>query len=703
MIPLAPNVLFSAKGTAAGTWRGILWNPLQDAEVRHPPRLRTEPTLVAYKTMSTPWKAGPTLSPGVVLTLWPVGDWIGVTRFELTFARTPRFWLVHVDFAPNSFSAGELPLQAGSEFLLEWQGTKREWVRRPRFDGDIERLGGFASIPPLQPPDPPQPPERFGHPSSTRNKGENSSTATASSSTSPRRGQPSQTSATAKSVPKPKPPVPPQADTHSGSESETSWPSEDPEPQRAPEEEEQLATTAMTSTSTSTRTTTTVDHEPTNDLEYNGDSSSLMQNMKPPSGTGRGRHPPTDPGTTSSTNDRAWIPEAAPQTPMEILQALTKVVHDLLQASFSQPNEDVTILAYRACGYLTQLQAATHTTPQGGGPAAVPPTAMTFAFDNPLIEAEATLHNLYQHHADLPKRHLYSEIARVEQLLKDAKQVFASWARDPSALGAHEGMAGIRNALDAMDWAHLAVEEGGVAQIGETLLIAADATLRSKNYMDTLMTWLRARLEDNPASPVKRQRTSERASGSQQIPVYEAPQPAQPVPPPQGRDRAEEPAPLQRRHRAPQLHDSELPERDVPKRPQQPRQLPQPNQTGEATPYAVLKAQELLRKALPFLEQELATIVSEAYANLESWTSAIWGHPIHLVETPDGDAGELSPTQMEASIVDEAINGGTTPASQADTVLLQQEANGGIPMSRHHVRQPSHRRRRLHAVFANSS
>ena len=696
MIPLAPNVLFSARGTAAGTWRGVLWTPQPDATIRHPPRSRNEPSIVAYKTMSTPWRTGPTLSPGVTLTLWPVGEWIGVTRFELSFARTPRFWLVHVDSAPSSFSTGELPLQGGSQFLLEWQGTKREWVRRPRFDGDIQRLGGYAIIPPLQPPEPPLPPERFGHPSSSRTKGEDSSVAAASSST-PRRGQAPQVMPMARSVPKPRPPVPPQAEAHSGSESETSWPSEDPEPQRAPDEEEQHTT------STSTRTTTTSAQDLDDNPEHHADSSSLMQNMKPPGGTGRGRHPPTDnPSAASPRDDRAWIPESAPQTPTEILQALTKVVHDLLQASFSQPNEEVTILAYRACGYLTQLQSASQAAPAGNGPDTVPPTATTFAFDNPLIEAEATLHNLYQNHNDLPKRHLYSEIARVEQLLKDAKQVFTSWARDPEALGAHEGIAGIRNALDAMDWAHLAVEEGGIAQIGETLLIASEATQRSKAYMDTLMVWLRARFEDNPGSPVKRQRTSERASGSQHIPVYETPQP---LLPPQVRARPDEPAPLQRRPRAPPLQDSELPESNVPRHLQQQRRLPESSQAGEATPYAVLKAQELLKKALPFLEQELATIVSEAYANLETWTSAIWGQPIQLVDTQEEVAGEPSPTQLETCLADDGINGGITPLSQADTVLVQHEDNGvnPIPMRRHRERQPSHRHRRLQAALADSS
>ena len=121
----------------------------------------------------------------------------------------------------------------------------------------------------------------------------------------------------------------------------------------------------------------------------------------------------------------------------------------------------------------------------------------------------------------------------------------------------------------------------------------------------------------------------------------------------------------------------------------------------------ILRAQELLKKALPFLEQELAVIVSEAYANLEVWTSAIWGHPIQLVDSQNGEAGGTSPTQMEASLVGETTNGGLTPASQAETVLVPEHGEGDMPAETTRQRRPeqqlSHRRRRLHAALANSS
>ena len=139
------------------------------------------PSLVAYKTLSSPWSAGPKLSPGVLLTLYPIGEWIATTRFELSFARTPRFWLVAVDAAPSA-STGELPLQSGESFFLEWQGTRRDWVRRPRFEGDVQRLGGYSVIPRPQPPRPPTPPGRHDPPRPPSQARRNSTPASASAS-----------------------------------------------------------------------------------------------------------------------------------------------------------------------------------------------------------------------------------------------------------------------------------------------------------------------------------------------------------------------------------------------------------------------------------------------------------------------------------------------------------------------------------------
>ena len=703
-IPIAPNVVFSARGTVAGSWRGVLWTPQQQEVIRHPPRVRREPSMVAYKTQSTASRMGPTLSPGVTLTMYPVGDWIAVTRFELSYARTPRFWLVVVDTAPDVTQAGELPLQSDDQFFLEWQGTKREWVRRPRFQGDIDRLGGFSIIPPLLPPEPPVPPERTGFPT-TQKRGTTPASSSSSSASpwSTQRGttptpaassqmtaQINMTTYSTGAQPKPKPPLPPQ--TTSGSESETSWPSEDPEPERTREDDAGILSTATT-TSTTPRNLT------------NNDDTSFMQRMPPP-------RQPTSTSPTSTNQGGAtqpqrgtesWIPGSAPQTSTELLQALTHVIHELLQASFSQPNEQVTILAYRACSYLTQMQhldVPPNTGPAMGSTPQPPPTASTFTLDNPLIEADATLGQLLLGYRDIPRRHLYKEMARVEQLLSNTKQMLATWGKDPEVPGAHEGIAGIKNALDAMDWCHLAVEEGNLAQIEETLQIAVQAIQRSRNYMDMLIAWIQRRFEDDAGSPPKRQRTAERATGSGEEPVY-VQQPQPPMPPRQRDDPA-----LQRQ--GPDLPP--LPDQGVEggahgqsRPPLQRRQRLQPRmETGEdaeASPYAILRAQQLLKQALPFLEQELAEIVSQAYANLYMWTTALWGHPIQLVDSAENEEIQQAETLLETE-------GEVSHGSQAETVMVPPYNRGRDPTpatTKPRERQPSHRRRRLHAALANSS
>ena len=338
-----------------------LGTPQRGQIIRHPPRMREEPSVVAYKTLNTPWASGPTLSPGVALTLHPMGAWIGVTRFELSYARTPRFWLVSVDAIPaQAVRPGELPLQEGQTFFLEWRGASREWVRRPRFPGDIEKLGGFSIIPPAEYPQPPTPPERYGHRRHTggpSNATSSSSTARSSASwnnggsttpASPERQTtgvpPSSTTGTLQPhghrvIPsKARPPLPP-TEQRPGSESETSWPSED----------EPLPTTS-TSTSASTTSGRHGDMDPD---EQPLDATWLMQSSqaatRPPATV-----PVRDSQPRSGDSSTAWIPEPAPQTPVDLLQALTQVIHELLQASFSQPNEMVTTLAYRACNYITE-------------------------------------------------------------------------------------------------------------------------------------------------------------------------------------------------------------------------------------------------------------------------------------------------------------------------------------------------------------
>ena len=454
--------------------------------------------------------------------------------------------------------------------------------------------------------------------------------------------------------------------------------------------------------------------------------------------------PPTARASTDSQPARGerstpWIQEPAPTTQAEVLQALTKVTHDLLQASVTQPNEDVTILAYRACNYIAVLNsggAPPHALPQREQPnepdIVIDPTTTIFALDNPIIEVEATLDHMMQNHGDMPRRHLYKELARLEQMLKDAKHVLTAWGKDPNAPGAHEGVAGVRNALDALDWLHLAIEEGNVAQIGETITVALQAVQRTRGYMETLIHWLRSKFQDTSGSPAKKRKAIERASGSQQTPILVAqtPQPAQrdpPALPHDARERARQepvfvdrgPQPAQRdlpalpreareraRHEQGQRGEGE----------QHPRLQQHNQQAGEATPLMILQAREILKKIMPFAEQEMALHLNEAYGLLEQWTVGLWGHPIQLVDSlesnrddqqarPEGPGGSCPGTLPEYS-------GDETPLSQAETVPVElgptnEEHRGRSPSRgtrpRRAKRPASHRRRRLQAALASTS
>ncbi|CAE7913948.1 unnamed protein product [Symbiodinium necroappetens] len=469
-IPIAPNVVFSARGTVAGTLNGGLQN------------------------------------------------------------------------AEYGMEAGELPLQSGEQFFLEWQGTKREWVRRFPFYTDEGEYPGIIVIFVI-----------VGSPKGTF--------------------------------------------PHAYSELTDDSPEQ--------HHDAQLWGTPKIQTTTD---------QGSGRQHYDVNRDYDIDHYK----------------DQYQRGSESWIPESAPQTSTELLQALTKVIHELLQASFSQPNEQVTILAYRACSYLTQMQTLgppSSNAPTVGDAPQPPPTAATFTLDNLLIEADATLNQLLQGHRDIPRRHLYNEMARVEQLLSDTKHMLAAWGKDPEVPGAHEGIAGIKNALDAMDWCHLAVEEGNIAQIEETLQIAVQATQRSRNYMDMLIAWIQSRFEDD-------------ALKWNFYPNVET--------------------------KEGKMDKLDLLYSDDPKRSHR------------------WKAE---RKRRP------------AYANLYTWTTAIWGHPIQLVDSPENEEIQQAETLME-------MEGDATPASQAETVMVPAYNRGSDPALATRVpreRQPSHRRRRLQAALANTS
>ena len=72
------------------------------------------------------------------------------------------------------------------------------------------------------------------------------------------------------------------------------------------------------------------------------------------------------------------------------------------------------------------------------------------------------------------------------------------------------------------------------------------------------------------------------------------------------------------------------------------------NTPGEATPYQVRKAQELLSQAIPFMTQDAAQLVAGVHGLRQTWTEALWGEPVVLLEdTPPAAAVDHTRTQQQ--------------------------------------------------------
>ena len=291
-------------------------------------------------------------------------------------------------------------------------------------------------------------------------------------------------------------------------------------------------------------------------------------------------------------------------------------------------------------------------------------------------------------------RHIQRELVRAENLLKEGRALLKSWAKDPEAPGASPGTAATRNTLDGIDWALLAAEEGGVASLEEALKTAASAARRSNGYMEELVAWLKGKLsaEAPEGSPSPKRPRREMASGSTQSPRFSAEQ-REPDPEPQ---------------RGPDFPRAGAGLDDPPlRRPAQVRLLqmlrqlqrehPLPDNRGEggdATPFQILRAQQIIEGALPFLEQEIATTIAEAHSLLFSWTTSLWGAPIVLVN--NSHVGE-SPNSMAETVPWQPLlhaddQGGTFSDPSDDT--QQQEETESLQ---------SHRRCRMHAVMDDAA
>ena len=133
------------------------------------------------------------------------------------------------------------------------------------------------------------------------------------------------------------------------------------------------------------------------------------------------------------------------------------------------------------------------------------------------------------------------------------------------------------------------------------------------------------------------------------------------------------------------------------------------HQGTDIGPAHVLRAQHIMERLMPFLEQEAATTLQEAHALLFQWTTALWGTPIALVAagpTSNGTGGEITPTQKQSEGRDEedgASCAATVPFSPIEHALPNDRVDedhgadaGAFLSDSEAASEGSHRRRRMH-------
>ena len=214
-----------------------------------------------------------------------------------------------------------------------------------------------------------------------------------------------------------------------------------------------------------------------------------------------------------------------------LMEILDKILGEILEHSFNLQSQYLTHMAYHAAFYLDKLADLHKADLTAGERPSEPlgpsdsqqslPEHMTVSFHmaNPLSEIEATLSNLAKNYEGLPHRHVRKELVRVQTMLEESRAMLKKWAQDPKAPGALPGLAASGNAIDAVVFANLATEEGGLATMGEAIEVAHQATLRCASYMEELVQWLRGRFAEDPGSP-SHDNTGERPSGSNQQPDF---------------------------------------------------------------------------------------------------------------------------------------------------------------------------------------
>ena len=340
---------------------------------------------------------------------------------------------------------------------------------------------------------------------------------------------------------------------------------------------------------------------------------------------------------------------------------------------------------------IPQTPAAAHTTLDDG----------SFAPDNPLAEAQVILRQLALRNSEMTLGQLRRALAHVQEMIEGARNLVDSFGGSPRPAHWHDAVAGIRTMANEARATALAVEEGETTPINMAVTAFLESVDRSAAYLDNMLADV---ARDNGA-----ERPNKRKKGEEPQSLFprdqQGIQPARELP---QRPEVPVPAALPVPHGRQQLHDSALRDQSL--------EVRDATLHGEATPYQVLKAQQILERLLPFLEQQPAAIAAEAHGLLFAWTTALWGRPILLVDTNDSEAfgagigaeapaaphrGEESPEQtLEGSSQTSA----TIAALEAPTQAFWAPSPRNMPQSESHdlARQHSHRRRRLHAALLDS-
>ena len=262
--------------------------------------------------------------------------------------------------------------------------------------------------------------------------------------------------------------------------------------------------------------------------------------------------------------------------------------------------------------------------------------------------------------------------------------------------------------------------------MGEAIQVAHQATQRCSNYMDELVQWLQERFNYDQPGSRRRKQWSAPAGATKTQTSGKGPRPATDV---HWTKRALSPRPPKNcaanlvyldsvvelaMHRRIVLYLFLLEPLTEPTQHHVQYQVSVEDKrpcgaVREAAPYQILRAQHIIERLMPFLEQEAAATLQDAHSMLFQWTTALWGEPITLADEGHGadTGGNLPPTQEQLHMAedgDSAVD--TVPFSPPEARPRQRRdwRDGGGTSSSTEPEEgsgESHRRRRLHAAASS--